>query len=120
MADLFRVRKEPKEPSVHIVEMLLPEHLDSAEFDRLNEALLGLFDRGDAPKGWVIDFSAVRYIGSAMLGLMVNFRQHVKNHNGKLVLCGVSPRLEEIIRTCCMDRLFPIAKSRQEALRAVQ
>jgi anti-anti-sigma factor len=118
MPDLFRIRKEP---AVNILEMLLPEHLDSSEFDRLNEALLGLFDETEsAPKGWVIDFSAVRYIGSAMLGLMVNFRQHVKNHKGKLVLCGVSPRLEEIIRTCCMDRLFLIAKTRQEALRSVQ
>jgi anti-anti-sigma factor len=56
-------------------------------------------------------------MGSAMLGMMVNFRQHVQANKGKLVLCGVSPRLLEIIRTCCMDRLFPIAKNRPEAMK---
>jgi anti-anti-sigma factor len=113
MADLFRVSSEQ---SVNIVEMSLPEYLDSSEFDRLNESLLGLFDM-KAPKGWVFDLSAVEYMGSAMLGMMVNFRQRVQSHKGRLVLCGVSPRLLEIIRTCCMDRLFPIAKSRNEAIK---
>jgi anti-anti-sigma factor len=111
--DLFDVSTEQ---SVNIVSMQLPEYLDSTEFDRLNESLLGLFD-GKRPKSWVIDLSAVQYMGSAMLGMMVNFRQRVQANKGKLVLCGVSPRLLEIIRTCCMDRLFPIAKNRPEAMK---
>jgi len=113
MADLFRVQTEQ---SVNVVEMTLPEYIDSTEFDRLNEALLGLFD-GKRPKGWVVDLTAVDYMGSAMLGMMVNFRQRVQSAKGRLVLCGVSPRLLEIIRTCCMDRLFPIAKTRAEAIK---
>jgi len=113
MADFIRVQTEQ---SVNIVEMMLPEYIDSSEFDRLNESLLGLFD-GKRAKGWVVDLSAVTYMGSAMLGMMVNFRQRVQSHKGKMVLCGVSPRLLEIIRTCCMDRLFPIAKSREDAIK---
>src|SRR5689334_9876327 len=107
MADLFRVSAEQ---SVNVLEMSLPEYMDSTEFDRLNEALLGLID-GKRPKSWIIDLSAVDYMGSAMLGMMVNFRQRVHSGKGKLVLCAISPRLLEIIRTCCMDRLFPIAKT---------
>jgi len=95
--------------------MSLPEQLDSSEFDKLNESLLALLD--GKSKAWVIDFSAVDYLGSAMLGLMVNFRQRVQSQKGRLVLCGVSSRLLEIIRTCCMDRLFPIAKTRQDAVK---
>jgi len=116
MADLFQVRSDQ---SVNIIEMRLPEYIDSTEFDHLNASLLGLLESKPS-KSWVIDFSAVEYLGSAMLGLMVNFRQKVKAAKGKLVLCGVSPRLLEIIRTCCMDRLFPIAKTRQEAVKQAQ
>ena len=36
--------------------------------------------------------------------------------HGRLVLCGMSPRLTEIFRSCCMDRLFTIARSRREAM----
>ena len=47
-----------------------------------------------------------------MLGLLVNFRHAVQSQKGRLALCEISPRLMEIIRTCCMDRLFKIAKTR--------
>jgi anti-anti-sigma factor len=113
MMELFRVHTDQ---SVNIVEMALPEHLDTSEFDRLNTAMLGLLV-DDKTRGWVMDFSAVQYVGSAMLGLMVNFRQHVKSRKGKVVLCGLSGKLQEIIRTCCMDKLFPIAKNRADAIK---
>ena len=113
MADLYQIHHEQ---SVNVLQLALPEYLDSSEFDRLNEAILGLFE-GKATKAWMIDLSAVQYMGSAMLGMMVNMRQRVTSGKGKLVLCGVSPRLLEIIRTCCMDRLFPIAKTRAEAIK---
>jgi anti-anti-sigma factor len=116
MADFIQHQTEQ---SVSIVQMTLPEYLDPAEFDRLNESLLGLFDIKKS-KGWVIDLTSVDYMGSAMLGMMVNFRQRVQSVKGRMVLCGVSPRLLEIIRTCCMDRLFPIAKSRAEAIKLVK
>jgi anti-anti-sigma factor len=116
MAELFQLRTEQ---SVNIIEMRLPEHIDSTEFDQLNASLLGLLESKPS-KSWVIDFSAVDYLGSAMLGLMVNFRQKVKGAKGKLILCGVSSRLLEIIRTCCMDRLFPIARSRADAIKMSQ
>ena len=96
--------------------MALPEYMDSTEFDRLNETLMGLVD-GKKPKSWIIDLSAVDYMGSAMLGMMVNFRQRVHSGKGKLILCHMSPRLLEIIRTCCMDRLFTIAKTRADAMK---
>jgi anti-anti-sigma factor len=113
MPDLFRVQSDN---SVNILEMDLPEYLDSADFDRLNESLLGVLE-SHKTRSWVIDLSKVNYLGSAMLGMMVNFRQRVNSVKGRLVICGVSPRLLEIIRTCCMDRLFSIAKTRAEAIK---
>ena len=113
MADFIRVHTDH---SVNIVEMTLPEYIDTSEFDRLNESLLNLFD-GKRPKHWVVDLTTVNYMGSARRGMMVNFRQRVLSGKGKMVLCGVNPRLLEIIRTCCMDRLFPIAKTRAEAIK---
>ena len=113
MADLFRLVTDQ---SVNIIEMELPEYLDSTEFDRLNESLMGLFD-GKKHQAWIFDLTNVRYMGSAMLGMMVNFRQRVNSVKGRLILCGVSPRLLDIIETCCMDRLFPIAKTRADAIK---
>ncbi|HWP40134.1 MAG TPA: STAS domain-containing protein [Tepidisphaeraceae bacterium] len=115
MADLFRVELLG---SVNVIELCLPESLDAVEFDRLNAAILGLLDAHQACP-WVLDLSRVTYLGSAMLGLIVNVRQRVKLADGQLVLCGMSPRLLEIFRACSMERLFTIVRSRAEAIRIV-
>ncbi len=99
-----------------VVELSLPISLDSGEFDLINESLLERVGR--EPHGWwVFDLTQLSYMGSAALGLLVNIRQQVKQGNGKLVLCGMSPRLQQIFRTCCMERLFTIKPTRAEALR---
>jgi anti-anti-sigma factor len=113
MADYYRIQTQQ---TLHVIELTLPELIDPMEFDRLNEAILALVDVKAGQK-WVLDLSDVNYMGSAMLGLMVNVRQRIKGGGGKLVLCGLSARLAEIFRTCSMERLFIIARSRPEALK---
>ena len=108
--------------SVTVVELNLPDGLDSTVFDRLNEDLQGVFDQAASGNShrWVLDLSNVSYLGSAALGLMVNIRHRVRSQQGKLALCNLSPRLSQIFRTCCLEKLFTITRSRDEALRAVR
>jgi anti-sigma B factor antagonist len=104
--------------SAHVVDLSLPTSLDSGEFDVINEALKDLVSTEPAG-GWVFDLSQLTYMGSAALGLLVNLRQQVKQGGGRVALCGLSPRLVQIFRTCCMERLFVIKPGRAEAMRAV-
>jgi anti-anti-sigma factor len=113
MAEFLRVQTIQ---SAHVVELSLPELLDPLEFDRLNEQMLAALD-GKAAEKWIVDLTTVHYMGSAMLGMMVNIRQRVKSAGGKLVLCGLSSRLLNIFRACSMERLFTIARTRPDALR---
>jgi anti-anti-sigma factor len=101
-----------------VVSLRLPESTDSNEFDRLNEMVLQVFDTRPQAR-WVLDVSGLDYMGSSALGLMVNIRQRVMKSRGQLVLCGLSPQLLRIFRTCCMERLFKISKTRADALKAV-
>ena len=104
------------EGNVHVVELELPVVVDAAEFDRLNEAIQADTDRA-ANGRWVLDLTRVQYIGSSMLGLMVNLRQRLKSGGGKLVLCGLSPHLSKALYTCSLHSLFVITESRAEAVR---
>jgi len=113
MSKFFRIQQDR---SANVLELDLPDQIDTAEFDRLNESLLTLLD-GKTGANWIIDLSRVNYMGSAMLGLIVNVRQQIKNIRGDLVLCGLSPRLTGIFRTCCMERLFTIVRTRADALK---
>jgi anti-anti-sigma factor len=102
--------------SVQIIDLSLPESLDSKEFDALNEALIQTVE-GKIEQRWVLDLSAVLYMGSSVLGLMINFRQHIKSGGGRLALCGMSGPLLQIFHSCCLERLFTIAKNRNDAVK---
>ena len=111
--DLYHLSEEG---SIKVLELLLPSTIDSSEFDRLNESVLDVLGK-EPGAGWVLDLSRVAYMGSAVLGLMVNIRQVVMKAQGKVVLCGMNDRLMRIFETCCMERLFKIVPGRAEAIR---
>jgi anti-anti-sigma factor len=101
--------------TVRVIRLLLPETLDSSEFERLNDSLLALL--AEQPAGaWVLDLSGLSYAGSSVLGLFVNLRQRVKQGGGRIVLCGLSDRLLQIFRTCSLERLFVIRRTEAEAI----
>jgi len=103
---------------VDVIDLWLPEQLDSEEFDRLNESLMKTLD-GKISGKWLLDLSAVDYMGSSVLGLMINVRQHIKSGGGKLALSGLTPRMAQIFRTCCLEKLFVIAKTREEGIKVL-
>jgi len=102
--------------SINVIELLLPDELDSVEFYKLNETMLHLFD-GRSSENWILDLAKTEYVGSAVLGLMVNIRQHVKTGKGRLIICSLSRTLNDIFHASSLERLFTIAKTRAEALK---
>jgi anti-anti-sigma factor len=101
---------------IRIVSLALPELLESDEFGALNDALIELIAQN--PSGaWILDLSHADYMGSSMLGLMVNVRQSIKQARGTLILCGMSPRLMEVFRACSLHQLFTITGTRAEAIK---
>ncbi len=114
--DLFQLTEEGP---VKVLQLILPTSIDSSEFDRLNETVLDVMGK-EPGAGWVLDLSRVAYMGSAVLGLMVNIRQVVMKAQGKIVLCGMNERLMRIFETCCMERLFRIVKTRADAVVAAE
>jgi anti-anti-sigma factor len=105
------------EGGIHVIDLLLPMTTDHTEFDKLNDVVGDLLEGKPASEKWVIDLSHVDYIGSALLGLLVNLRQRVKAGGGRLVLCGLSDHLNKALRTCSLQSLFTIADRREAALK---
>ena len=112
---LFHIQEEG---ATRVLALTLPAAIDADVFDKLNESITTVV-ANQAHAQWVLDLSGVVYMGSAMLGLMVNVRQAIKSAGGKLVLCGMSDRLMRVFQACCMERLFTITRSREDALRVV-
>ena len=108
--------KVSQEQGVHVMELTLPIVMDPSDFDKLNDAI------GDATESaggerWVLDLRNVEYVGSALLGLLVNLRQRIKSAGGKLVLCGLSDHVAKALQTCSLHNLFTITPARPEAVK---
>lgn len=107
------------EGSVQILHFEVPPTLDIIEVDHLIESVLKQLESTAGSGRWVADLSKTEYLGSSMLGLFVNMREKIRQAGGVLVLCGMSPPLLRIFKTCCLERLFTIAKTRADAMAIV-
>jgi anti-anti-sigma factor len=107
---------ETEESGIRVLALALPEQLESSWFDDLNKEMLGAIDARPGDR-WVLDLSNVDYMGSTLLGLMVNIRQRIKQAGGQLALCCMSERLDAIFRACSLINIFTICKTRQQAIR---
>jgi anti-anti-sigma factor len=104
---------------LHVIELTLPIVVDPVEFDRLNEATGSLAERAAAER-WVLDLSRVEYVGSALLGLLVNLRQRIKTGGGRLVICGLSQHVDKALKTCSLHSLFTVVTGRADAEKTVR
>jgi anti-anti-sigma factor len=111
-AERFQISEEK---AIHVLRLSLPDSIDTLEIDSIIDGVLKKLD-GKAQEPWITDLSEVSYMGSSMLGLMVNIRQRIRQAGGKLVLCGMKPQLLKIFQACCLERLFSIVKTRAEAI----
>lgn len=103
---------------MQVMRFALPTTLDTMEIDGLIDSVLKQV-AGKPGERWVVDLSDVEYMGSSMLGLFVNIRERIRKNGGTLVLSGMSQPLLRIFHTCCLEKLFTIAKSRGEAMALV-
>ena len=89
--------------------------IDAHTFDRLEESLDGLLDRGVLRV--VVDLGEVTYISSAGLGVLVAAYHQTEERGGILLLARPRPQVRAVLRDTGLEELFVIAKSEDEALR---
>lgn len=114
MPDALYILSDAAPGSPRVIELRLPHQIDVIAFDDLNTALLAELER--VPGDYIIDLAATAYVGSAVLGLLVNLRTRIKRTGGRLVLCHLSPRILEIFRVGSLESIFVLTPTRAEAL----
>jgi anti-sigma B factor antagonist len=57
----------------------------------------------------VVNLSLVQYIGSTFLGSLILSKKKLAAADGRLILCGFNPVVEEIFRVTKLDGFFEIA-----------
>ena len=91
--------------------------MDPIELENLGIALYRLVDEEDRRR-IILDFEVVTFLSSQAIGIVLNMNKKLKAlPHSKLVLCGVGPRLMELIKITRLDKILTIKPSQKEALK---
>ena len=102
---------------VTAVTFLTQSLMNPSELDRIGMALEGLVDQGALVI--VLDFSAVQFLSSLGIRMILALQQKLKKAGGKgLSVCGISTQLAELLRITRLDKVLKVAPSRADAIRA--
>ena len=92
------------------------------EYQDIQAAAEGILDLLGAPgvKGVVLDFHRTDYYGSTALGFFIRLWKRVSARGGRMAFCNVSEHEREILTVTRLDTLWPVCRSREEALKLVR
>jgi anti-sigma B factor antagonist len=95
----------------------LPQRLDAAQLS----ALEGPLSAAIAQRSGVViaDLSAVEFVASLALRLLLTQHKELQQRGGDLRLCGLGPSIAEVFRKSRFDTLFTIYPDREAALTAL-
>src|SRR5262249_18722380 len=90
------------------------ELLDEWKIQKLGDALLSLAARVER-RQLVVSLGGVERLSTMMLGKLMALHKRLKERGGRLALCRIDPRIDEIFRIFNFRRLLPIYQEEQDA-----
>jgi anti-anti-sigma factor len=100
-----------------IVELRTPSLMDPMLLATIGEKLYYLVDQEDR-RQLVLDFERVEYISSQTIGILISLQKKISAlPHGVMVMCGVGPRLMELMHITRLDKKLTIRKDQEHAVR---
>jgi len=102
-----------------VVEFRNASLMDPIELENIGQSLYRLIDAEDKRR-IILDFEKVQYLSSQAVGIILTMNKKLGAlSNSKLVLCGIGPRLQELLKITRLDRILTIKPTQKEALKVV-
>jgi len=100
--------------SVTIVTFTDEKILEEMDIQALRESLESVILPGEGIK-LILDFCNVRFLSSAVLGLLIRVSKKVYEGGGQLKLCGINAKIYEIFKITRLTKTFDIYKDVESA-----
>jgi anti-sigma B factor antagonist len=88
--------------------------LEERDIVELQESLMGVIEQSEKIN-LILDFSNVKFLSSAVLGLLIRVSKKIYEQDGHLRLCNISPRIYEIFKITRLTKIFDILPDRATA-----
>lgn len=93
--------------------------LDFQEIEAGEKEVLVFLERTHV-RDVIVDLNRMDYGGSTALEFFMRLSTSVRSRNGCMIFCNVSERQKEILRLADLDGMWPIHRSKEEALRSIK
>jgi anti-sigma B factor antagonist len=88
--------------------------LDAQVVEDIGKELYAIVDQ-QAKRKVVLDFAAVKFLSSQMIGVLVTLHKKSVAIRGRVILCGLQPNLRQIFSITSVDKFLKIVKNEAEA-----
>jgi len=103
------------EDDIIVAELVDKKILDEVAITQIQEQLSAVLAPTAEPR-LVMDFSRVAHMSSSALGMLITLHKRIREKQGELRLCGISPSIYEVFVITRLNEIFQIVQTRQQAL----
>jgi anti-sigma B factor antagonist len=92
--------------------------LEEKDIQALQESIMSVIEQSGRIN-LILDFCNVRYLSSAVLGLLLRISKKVYECDGQLRLCNINPRIYEIFKITRLTKIFDIYPNVTDAVESL-
>lgn len=110
------IKTESKE-GILTIWVQAPRLVEDSVLEKLESDTLALIDKTTEERV-ILDFDAVQFMSSSMLGKLVKIQKKCKEYKTKLKLSSLSPEIKQVFKITKLDKVFDIEKDLESARKA--
>ena len=88
--------------------------LEEQDIKALQDSIMSVIEQAERIN-LILDFANVRFLSSAVLGLLIRVSKRIYERNGQLGLCNINPKIYEIFKITRLTKTFDIYNSVESA-----
>ena len=89
--------------------------LEEKDIKALQESLMSVIEQAER-MNLILDFGNVRFLSSAVLGLLITISKRIYEREGQLRLCRINPKIYEIFKITRLTKTFDIYDDVESAI----
>jgi len=98
-----------------IVTLVDEKILEEKDIRALQESIVSVIESASGGINLILDFRNVRFLSSAVLGLLIRISKRIYERAGQLRLCNIDPRIHEIFKITRLTKVFDIYQDVESA-----
>ncbi len=92
--------------------------LEEKDIQALQKSIIPVIEQAERIN-LILDFCNVRFLSSAVLGLLIRISKKIYERDGQLRLCNINPKIHKVFKITRLTKIFDIYKDTEDAVESL-